>query len=108
MSEENDEAGEEASGELEIPVNVQQLRAAYQYGVAATIMPVHDGWKIAYFSSDQFEEREGTTFTTFEEAMAGIAELLPVINSEEEKAKLRDMEEILWLRLQRKIRREQE
>ena len=36
--------------------------------------------------------------------MAAIADLLPAVNSEEEKAKARDMEEILWLRLQRELR----
>jgi len=92
-----------APEELEIPYGVHELRA-YQRGTAAMIMPVRDGWKIAYLSGKNFEKERGTTFPTFEEALAAIAELLPVANSDEEKAKARDMEEILWLRLQQSLR----
>jgi len=96
-----------SEGELEIPYSVHELRA-YQRGTAAMIMPVQDGWKIAYLSGKDFEKERGTTFSTFEEALAAIAELLPAANSDEEKAKARDMEEILWLRLQQKLRGDQE
>jgi hypothetical protein len=38
------------------------------------------------------------------EALRAIAELLPVANSDEEKAKARDMEELLWLQLRQTLR----
>ena len=97
------EADEDEADELEIPYTVHELRA-YQRGTAAMIMPVRNGWKIAYLSGHDFEKQRGMTFPAFEEAMAAVAELLPVANSEEERAKARDMEEILWLRLQLKLR----
>jgi hypothetical protein len=95
------------AGELEIPYTVHELRA-YQRGTAAMIMPVREGWKIAYLSGENFERERSTTFPTIEEALAAIADLLPVANSDEEKAKARDMEEILWLQLQQKVRGDQD
>ena len=63
-------------------------------------MPVTDGWKIDFFSVPDFEQEPGTTFSSLREAVQTILEWLPRVNTEEERAKARALEEMLWLRLQ--------
>lgn len=75
----------------EVAYTARDLRA-FQRGTAAVVMPVAAGWKIAYLSGGDFEGQRGTTFGTLEEALAAVEELLPRANSQEEKAKLREME----------------
>jgi hypothetical protein len=82
-----------------IPYTPEELRAI-QDGTAALIMPVAGGWKVSYVSGIDFEAERGTTFADFEEAMAAVADLLPKANSEEERAKAREMEHLVELRRQ--------
>lgn len=98
-----EEIGEERVEELALREGVRKLRASYEYGVGASIMPVGEGWKVAYFSSPNFESQTGTVFGTFEEALMAIEELLPLVNSAEEKVKARELEEIVWLRLRQRL-----
>ena len=62
----------------------EQLHAI-QAGIATTLMPVRDGWRVDYFRVVDFEAEPGTTFPTFEAAVEAITEVLPVINSDEER-----------------------
>jgi hypothetical protein len=66
----------------------EQLEA-FEYGWAATIMPAREGWRVQYFSMEDFEGEPGDVFATFEDAIAAISEVLPVVNSEEERARAR-------------------
>jgi len=74
------------SGELFL--SAEQLEAL-QHGVAATIMPVASGWRVQYFSGQDFDGQPGTTFPSFAAALAAIGEVLPRVNSEEERARAR-------------------
>ncbi|MDQ2743460.1 MAG: hypothetical protein M3Z66_14375 [Chloroflexota bacterium] len=56
----------------------EQLRGL-QYGVAATLMPVGDCWRLHYFSIPHFEE-----------ALHAVVEVLPAVNSNEERARARN------------------
>jgi hypothetical protein len=87
---------------LETSLNARQLRA-FQHGLGARIMPVADGWKIDFFSVPDFEQEPGTTFSRLQEAVQTILEWLPRVNTEEERAKARALEEMLWLRLQEEL-----
>jgi hypothetical protein len=106
MTEERDNVSE-AHDPLETSLNARQLRA-FQYGLGARIMPVADGWKIDFFSVPDFEQEPGTTFSSLQEAVQTILEWLPRVNTEEERAKARALEEMLWLRLQEEMRADQE
>lgn len=68
---------------------VEQLHS-FQWGVAATLMPVTGGWRIHYFSVPDFDEEPGTTFPTFEAAISALQEVLPTVNTEEARATARE------------------
>ncbi|MGH2441796.1 MAG: hypothetical protein ACRDFX_01365 [Chloroflexota bacterium] len=68
----------------------QEQLLGLQYGVAATIMPVAKGWRIRYFSTHNFEGEPGTTFPNFDAALQAMAEVLPLINSAEERVRSHD------------------
>jgi hypothetical protein len=68
------------------PEQVQGL----QHGVGASIMPVSDGWRVHYFSIPTFEEEPGTTFPDFDSALAAIKEVLPPVNTEEQRERARE------------------
>ena len=70
-------------------MTIDRLRT-FQWGVAATIMPVTDGWRIHYFSVPDFDEEPGTTFPTFEAAISALQEVLPVVNTDEARATARE------------------
>lgn len=70
-------------------LSLEQLRGL-QHGVAATITPVSDGWRVHYFSVPDFEQQPGTTFSTFQAALAAMDEVLPVVNSSKERSRARD------------------
>jgi hypothetical protein len=106
LTEERDEVGEELGG-VEIPLSARQLHA-FQYGLGARIMPAHDGWKVDFFSVPDFEQEPGTTFATLQEAVQLVLEWLPRVNSEEERAKAKALEELLRLRLERTMDTTQE
>jgi hypothetical protein len=72
-----------------LELTLEQLRS-YQYGIAGVIMPVTDGWRIHYFSLPNFDEEPGTTFPTYEAAMSGLDEVLPVANSPQERERATD------------------
>jgi hypothetical protein len=74
--------------DLESPLAPDEL-AAFEQGWAATVMPVHDGWKVQYFSDPSFEDEVGTTFSSLPDALAAISEMLPIVNSPEEKERAR-------------------
>lgn len=67
----------------------EQLRGL-QYGVAATLMPVGDGWRVHYFSIPHFEHEPGTDFPSFDAALEAIVEVLPAVNTDEHRAKARE------------------
>lgn len=71
------------------PLTPEQLRGL-QYGVAATLMPVGDGWRLHYFSLPHFEDGPGTDFPSFEAALEAMVEVLPAVNTDEERARARD------------------
>lgn len=54
-------------------------------GVAATIMPVNDGWRVHYFSLPSFEEESGTDFPSLAAALQAVADVLSSINSAEQR-----------------------
>lgn len=58
---------------------------ALQHGVAATVMPVSGGWRVHYFSVPDFDDQPGTDFAAFADALQSIADILPTINSPEER-----------------------
>ena len=86
-------------GPLEVPLSQEQLRA-FQHGVGAMIVPVGDEWKVVYFGAQEFQDEDGELYPSFDEAMAAIEEIVPVINRPDQREKMRDMEEILRLRRQ--------
>lgn len=91
--------GEPDNAEVnEIHLNVRQLRA-FQYGVGARLMPVHDGWRLDFFTVEDFEREPGTTYRTLDESMEVVRRLLPTVNTEEARAKARTMDEMLSARL---------
>ena len=103
-----DVAGENQPESDEIPLNARELRAV-QRGVAATIMPVAGGWKVQYVTGLDFEDEHGTTYSQISEAVEAIIKMLPLVNSEEGRARAREMEERLWLQLEEELGgREQE
>jgi hypothetical protein len=63
--------------------------AAFEHGWAAMIMPVQAGWKVQYVSTPSFEEESGTTFETIDEALAAIREVLPTVNTPQERRRAR-------------------
>jgi len=82
------DAGAEESDYSELFLSAEQLEAL-QNGVAATIMPVTNGWRVQYFSVPSFDQEPGTTFPTFASALAAIGDVLPRVNSPEERARAR-------------------
>lgn len=98
-----EETGDKLVEEVAFREGVRGLRAAYEYGVGASIVPVGEGWRVSYFSGPGFAARTGTTFATLEEALVDVRGLLLAVNSEDEKAKARDLEEIVWLRLRQRL-----
>lgn len=93
-------------GPLEIPLSEQQLRA-FQYGVGAMIVPVGDEWKVVYFGAEEFEDEVGEMYPSFEDAMAAIEEIIPAINTPDQREKMRDMAEILRLREELRRRKDE-
>jgi hypothetical protein len=83
------EAGEDVAAGEDLSATLKQLRGL-QYGVAVTLMPVSDGWRVNYFSIPDFDAEPGTTFPTFEAAIEAIEQVLPAVNTDEEKARARD------------------
>lgn len=67
----------------ELGVTEDDLRG-FEYGVAASIMPVSDGWKVDYFSVPDFEREPGHVFSSFDRALAAVARVLPHANPPEE------------------------
>ena len=63
--------------------------AAFEHGWAAIIMPASEGWKIRYVSTPSFDDEPGTTFGSLDEALAAIHEVLPAVNTPQEKARAR-------------------
>lgn len=58
-----------------------------QCGVAASIMPAADGWRVHYFSLSDFDSQPGTSFPSFDEALAAIKAVLPHVNSPEQRVR---------------------
>jgi hypothetical protein len=81
-------ADEVSAHEATSSLTDEQL-AAFEHGWAAMIMPVQASWKVQYVSSSSFEEESGTTFETLDEALAAIREVLPAVNTPEERARAR-------------------
>jgi hypothetical protein len=75
--------------ERKLELTPEQLRGL-QYGVAAIIMPVSGGWRVHYFSIPDFGQEPGTDFPSFEAAIAAIEDVLPAVNTPEERARARD------------------
>ncbi len=82
------EPGEPNVPALDEALSPEQLRGL-QDGVGAVILPVTDGWRIRYFSLPDFDAEPGTTFSSFDAAMAALQKVLPVINTDEERARAR-------------------
>jgi hypothetical protein len=74
--------------DVEVSLTPEQLRAL-PHGVAATLMPVHDGWRVQYCSLPSFEDEPGSTFPSFEAAIAALSEMLPRVNSEDQRRRAR-------------------
>lgn len=73
----------------ELGVTEEDLRG-FEYGVAASIMPVSEGWKVDYFSVPDFEREPGHVFATFDHAMEAMARVLPHANPPEARDNVRD------------------
>jgi hypothetical protein len=80
-----------------LPYSPDDLKAM-QAGVSALISPSAEGWAVQYISGLEHETGAGTEFPTLEGALAAVQDLLPKANSEEERARLREMEELARLR----------
>jgi len=80
---------DDAMEEDDLVLTVRQLQGL-QHGVAASVMPVENGWRVHYFSQPTFEAEPGTDFRTCSEALTAIAQVLPIVNTPEEKARARD------------------
>lgn len=87
MPQEYNKDGPPPDGRLRL--TPEQLRGL-QYGVAASLMPVGDGWRLHYFSLPHFEDEPGTDFPSFEAALDAMVEVLPAVNTDEERARARD------------------
>ena len=64
----------------DVSLSDEQLEAVAQ-GWGASIMPDRDGWKVQYFSVQNFADQPGDVFASFEEAVAAITDVLPAVNS---------------------------
>src|SRR5436305_12352809 len=84
MSFDDDAAREALDSDNRTELTLEQLRG-FQQGIAVTIMPVRDGWRVHYFSITDFDDEPGTTFPSFEAALAAVEEVLPAVNSPEER-----------------------
>ncbi len=82
----------------DLPLSLHQIHG-YEHGWAARIVPMKAGYRVGYYSTTHLEDEVGTDFPTPQEALKAVEELLPVANSAEERAKAKDMEELLWLML---------
>jgi hypothetical protein len=80
---------ENTAVERKAKLTPEQLRGL-QYGVAVTLMPVSEGWRVHYFSIPDFDEEPGTDFPSFEAAIDAIEDVLPAVNTPEERARARD------------------
>lgn len=83
----------------EIPHSLDDLQAM-RAGVSALISPFTQGWAVQYVSGLEYETGSGTEFPSLDEALGAVRELLPKANSDEERARLREMEELAQLRQQ--------
>jgi hypothetical protein len=72
----------------DVSLSDEQLQA-FEQGWGASIMPDRDGWKVQYFSIQHFAKEPGDVFASFEEAVAAISDVLPVVNSEADRARAR-------------------
>jgi hypothetical protein len=80
---------EESTDEDDFLLTVRRLQGLQQ-GIAALLMPVESGWRVHYFSRPTFDTEPGTDFPDFDAALAAIAEVLPVVNTSEEKARAQE------------------
>jgi len=78
----------ELTGSGDAALSDRQLEA-FEQGWGASIMPDRDGWKVQYFSVQHFADEPGDVFASFEEAVAAISDVLPVVNSEADRARAR-------------------
>jgi hypothetical protein len=79
-------APEEPTESGDVSLSNQQLEA-FERGWGASIMPDRDGWKVQYFSVQDFDDEPGDVFASFEEAVEAISDVLPAVNSEADRAR---------------------
>jgi len=84
MTSDDDAAGKPAERADPYQLTLEQLRG-FQFGVAVVIMPVTEGWRVHYFSIPDFDDEPGTTFPTYGAAMQAVDDVLPVVNSREQR-----------------------